>query len=246
MSSLINRVIKHFRAKKVARVTKLLLHNDKSQGFWPWLEQGKVTKKEANKFFLGAILDYQIPADKAWENARRLTEDIFKDPEDLWGLIVSLSLEEWMKRFSDYSLHRFPKAHERVWRIGNDLVRSYNSDARNVWIGKSANEVIDCLNELKVGEQLARMIVGALIDTGQIEGVSDVKADIHVTRVLGRVFKGERFSPKEAVDYTRKMMPENPWTLDQPLFWLGKTLCSSTPKCFECYLSKECMYYNSR
>ena len=60
------------------------------QGVWPWLTEISATGRSsrdkilANKFMLGAILDYQICAEKAWENARRLAEDILGDPKQLW------------------------------------------------------------------------------------------------------------------------------------------------------------------
>ena len=43
-----------------------------------------------------------------------------------------------------------------------------------------------------VGPQLSRMTAGALHDTKQIVGPGELKADIHVRRVLGRVFTGDR------------------------------------------------------
>ena len=155
------------------------------------------------------------------------------------------SKEEWMDKFHEYSIHRYPKAHERVWRIGSDLIRLYGGDARNIWNGQTIQILLDRLNEIKVGEQIARMIVGALCDTNQIIGVSDVKADIHVRRVLGRILKGDKLSSEEATAETRKLFPENPWILDQPLYWLGKNVCLSKPKCYECYLQRECTYFKA-
>jgi endonuclease III len=91
------------------------------------------------------------------------------------------------------------------------------------------------------------MVVGALIDTKQIEGVSDVKADLNVRRVLGRVLKNRILTAEEATEVTRKMFPDNPWLLDLPLYYAGKDYCyASDPDCDECYLQKECKFSKGR
>jgi endonuclease III len=99
---------------------------------------------------------------------------------------------------------------------------------------------------MKVGEQISRMIVGALCDTEQIQGSGDVKVDTHVRRVLGRVLRGSPFTLSEApiaLEKTREMWRENPWLLDEPLYSLGKQFCyASNPDCDDCYLQKECTF----
>lgn len=233
---------------KSQRVAKLLLNNRKDDDIEFWLgKNGQIAdKKSANKFLLGSILDYQIRTETAWENARRLAEDILGDPDDLWGCITSNSKSQWISKWNEYSLHRFPKAHERIWRIGNEIVTRYDSDARKIWADQTPVIVLERLNQLRVGEQIARMIIGALCDTRQIVGSGDVKADIHVRRVLGRVLIGELLSPDKAIEITRGMKPENPWLLDKSLYLIGKSFCSaSNPRCDKCYLSHECTFYNT-
>jgi endonuclease III len=136
-----------------------------------------------------------------------------------------------------------------VWRIGNEIVAKYDGDARNIWKGQSPDVVLGRLLELRVGEQISRMIVGALIDTEQIKGSGDVKVDIHVRRVLGRVLRGEGYSVKEVrivIEKTREMYPKNPWMLDKPLYELGNYTCkAANPDCQNCYLRKKCAYYKN-
>jgi endonuclease III len=233
---------------KLNRITKVLLKNrNEIEGFWPWLSDlnGRyANKKRANKFLLGCILDYQIPADTAWENARRLAEDILGDPNGLWNWISNFSKKRWMSRIKVYRLHRFPKAHERVWRIAKEIVTRYDGDARKIWKKQTPYTLFKRLNELRVGKQIANMVVGALIDTGQIKGVGDVKADVHVKRVLGRVLKGDSLSQDEAIEMARKMYSKNPWLLDQPLYLIGVKFCFATnPNCGSCYLKSECTFY---
>ena len=238
---------------KARNVAQILLENRDGEDtdFWYWLRPNQpVSQKDANKFLLASILDYQILAEAAWENARRLAEDILGDPEDLWREITSVTLPEWMSKRTEYSLHRFPKGHERVWTIGKRIVQQYEGDARKIWGNQSIDAILYRLSDLRVGEQISRMVAGALIDTGQITGKGDVKVDVHIRRVLGRVLQGQEFSLQETdkvIELTREMYPDNPWRLDRPLFLLGKQICQAEePECALCYLQAECAYSNKQ
>jgi len=231
-----------------ARIAQALLaHRDTDQHFWEWLVPAQPpSRKAANKFLLACILDYQVRAETAWRNASRLAEQILGDPDDLWGAIASASLEQWNSRRKEYSLHRFTKGHERVFTIGQKIVAQYAGDARNIWQGQSIDATLYRLYSLGVGEQISRMIVGALIDVGLLDGKGDVKADTHVRRVLGRLLHGREFPAdraQEAVDSARRLHPENPWLLDRPLYRLGKSVCTaSAPRCGDCFMQPLCAY----
>lgn len=187
-------------ATKDRRIAQLLLENRwYEDGFWPGLIKGKpASLKNANKFFLACIIDYQQRPNQPWESARRFAEDILNNPNDLWHRITSVSLSKWQSKRREYGLHRFPKAHERVWRIGKDIVTYYGGDSRKIWMGQPPDIVLHRLNKMRVGEQISRMIVGALCDTDQIQGHGDVKVDTHARRVLGRVLRGNPYSLSEA------------------------------------------------
>ena len=186
--------------KKAQAVAQVLLKNrgGEDPDFWGWLKPNQpASMKDANKFLLAAILDFQIPAETAWRNARRLSESILGDPDRLWHEVTRISLSEWTSKWKEYSLHRFPKGHERVWTIGKRIVEQYDGDARKIWSNQSIDATLYRLNDLRVGEQISRMVVGALIDTGQLTGKGDVKVDDHVRRVLGRAVQGREFSSQE-------------------------------------------------
>ncbi|MGO9569854.1 MAG: hypothetical protein ACLP5H_20165 [Desulfomonilaceae bacterium] len=241
---------------KLQRVARLLLLFPRGEAlgpekFWTWLGKGiQPSKKDANTFLLACILDYQMRAHTVWENTRRFTEDVLHDPDDLWGVITKHSEAEWKSKFREYKLHRFPKAHERVWHIGKDVVTHYEGDARKIWEGQTPAIVHERLMKLGkhgVGLNIANMIVGALLDTDQIDGTGDLKADTHVRRVLGRVLLGREFKAdesSEAVKMARKVYPVNPWLLDQPMYFHGQSVClKSDPKCKTCYLRAECAFF---
>ena len=232
------------------RVKRLLLSNRQEHpaGFWSWMSQLEgqpADKKSANKFMLACILDYQMRYQIVWENARRFAEDDLGDPADLWDVITSIPQSEWESEAyrQRLSLHRFPAGHNRVWRIGRRIVEEYQGDARKIWSGEPANVVVKRLERIGVGPQLSRMTVGGLMDTEQIAGCGDMKADLHTTRVIGRVFEGAKVSEAQAHHIAESMLTGDTWQLDFPLFQLGLNVCKATdPRCSECYLREECCY----
>ena len=233
---------------KHQRVRKLLLDHRLQGGLgWRWLSDlkgRKADKKSANKFMLACIIDFQMRAHSAWENARRFAEDELGDPKDLWETIIDIPKWNSDSVRKHYGLHRFPKAHERVRRIGKDIVKHYQGDARKIWKNQAPDEILKRLTAMRVGPQISRMIIGALDDTKQISGACDPKADIHVRRVLGRVFTGQVFSADDAHRIAKQMKPRKSWKLDNPLYRLGQSKCKKiNPDCAGCYLRKECKYY---
>ena len=80
--------------------------------------------------------------------------------------------------------------------------------------------------DLGAGDQISRMVVGALRDCGQLTGTaSDVKGDVYVCRVLGRAVLGEATDPETAVRLARQLHSADPWQLDAQLWDVGKSYC---------------------
>ncbi len=212
---------------------------------WPWLDEIPLSMRNANKFLLGAILNYRMPADVVWRNARRLAEEILGDPPRLWNHIVeSYNKEEWDSKCLEfnlpYNLHIFQAARRRIWRIGSDIVRLYDGDSRKIWQGKTPGDALIALEGLRCGPAISRMIVGALITCNHLTGRSDVKPDAHVKRVLRMVF-GKQLDSSTAIQLCRKIHPDNPWELDLALYDIGKTYCHpSSPYCEDCPISRIC------
>jgi endonuclease III len=204
----------------------------------PW------SKKLANTFLLCCLLDYQIPSEVAWRNGYRLIEDILGDPDDVWRAITSVTDSEWKSKRDEYKLHRFPVGHNRLWRIGRRICDKYEGDARHIWKGKYPPAALEMLSGLGAGDQISRMVVGALRDCGQLTGAtSDVKGDVYVRRVLGRAVLGEPTDPEMAVRLARQLHPTDPWQLDAQLWYVGKSYChAGDPTCSQCYLAPHCAY----
>lgn len=213
---------------------------------WLGLSDVPLTQKGANKFLLGAIIDYQIKADKAWSKAEWLAEQHFNGANDIWILILSYTPEDWFAFCKANSVHRFPKAYERIQRIGRVIEDKYLGDARSIWSGASGEEVRTRLIELRMGKQITNMVLGALFDTLLLKGPLDVKADLHVTRVLGRALLDKEIKPLQAIQYSRQIHPENPWLLDSKLYHVGMAFCKKTqPLCMVCSFESICLHRES-
>jgi hypothetical protein len=214
------------------------------------LEGRECSKKVANRFLICCLLDWQSDADVAWKKGEDLVDKLEKlgDPENVWVIISSSSKETWDSKYEEYGRpHRFHGGYKRLWGIANDICARYDGDARNIWSGRTPFEALIHLWALGAGDQISRMIVGALRDCGQIRGDSgDVKADLHLRRVLGRAVYGEEISGADAakvIQLTRNLSAD-PWQLDLPLWNVGKSYCRPTgPNCPSCYLRPHCVYY---
>lgn len=233
-----------------AIVTALL--NDSEEDPAPmWgdvLHAGRPPKRDANKWFLYCILDYQVHVETLSKQVKHFAEEHLGDPADLWQCITTRFKTGAALRKAAPSLHRFPAAFDRVIKIGRELVRRYDGDARRVWEGRSYTEVLDRLADLRVGQQISHMMADWLARLGYItaDGPCDVKADVHVRRVLGRCLYGRELSADEAIAETRRLHPRNPSDLDSPLWGLGRDYCYKTaPDCDECPLRRHCDHYRA-
>lgn len=237
------------------RIRNLLLKhrsNIANEYEFPWLDEKPLSMTNANKFLLGAIIDYQIPANVAWKNAEELARLL--GPGNIWQTIVNIPEEKWLCLRKDDGgyFHRWWEAKnersiaKRIRRIATNIIHKFSGDARNIWKDKIASEVYETLrNDVKVNlsnsDATINMIVLALLTYGQIKGTGNVKADLHVRKVLSRVF-GKEVGPNLAIELTRAILPINPWQLDLALYDIGKKYCDPHyPICSECPLASECL-----
>ena len=198
---------------------------------------------------LVCILDYHAPAHKVIENATRFAEHDLGDPPWLWNTIVSTprwNSERVRQRHEPLHPRYRKRGHARVGRIACDIVEHYGGDARNIWKGQAPKSVVSRLEHLGAGKKISRMIVLALLEAAQISGPATLAPDIHVRRVLGRVFTGKTVSPDNALEIATAIAPRSSWKLDGPLWRLGKRICRPRrPHCLECYLHPQCNYARS-
>ena len=237
--------------KKVKQVLLKIRESSSKEFEWPWLDKKPLSMKNANKFLLASSIDFQMDADKVWRNSSKLTEEIFGDPERLWDYILQTypTKEKWKSFLNDqkqkgFSIHRFDWVVKKVWDIAKIMKDNYDGDARKIWNNfDSFEKILDNVKNVfgKNSSTISRMVVLALKDSDhiQIKG-TDLKPDLHVQKVLSRIY-GEEVNEREAIEIARRINPENPGILDNPLYYLGKEICKSTnPKCSVCFLKEVC------
>lgn len=241
---------------KEQEIAKCLLERRDDKEFWYDIEDrlkgGANKKTEYNRFFFIAIMDRQMKAEKVVKNADNLIDNYLHNPENLWAAIRNTNRETWDKWWEEGKFHRFCDIVCDEQYENADIMKRYDDDARKIWEGcKNASDLQKRLTEFRgVGPAIANMIIGGLFDLKEIDSKKidpkelDVKSDVHVCRVLGRVFTGKEFTTEEAAKKARQIHPENPWNLDRPIFTLGQDYCHATnPKCEDCYLKTHCEYY---
>jgi hypothetical protein len=219
--------------EKYQQIRNLLIqyaYNIKDDYEAPWLDEKPLSMKNANKYFLWAIINYRVKHETAWDpkdNVRKFVEGYLSDPFSLWDSLVKNYTEaEWASKKKEFHLHYLSAAHDRIWRIGNDIVNFYDGDTRMIWDGKNSYEVSITLEKMRCGRKITDMIVGHLKNYGLIMGKGDIAADTHVCTVLGRIFfANPDLQPDSARQLGRKICPNDPWEIDLALYDIGKYYC---------------------
>jgi len=241
--------------QKIGVRKELLKYARKLEIYWPGLSESKgrlPSQKNANIFFLTAITDYQINAERHLTETKKFVQEKIPDPKNLWQWITAHSFNQWKGKWKAYHLHpRFPEAHNRVWKIGKIIIERYGGDARKIWKNQSPKEIETRIYRLVGGKAIPRMILGALYDNEQIASCTlDVKPDVHVVTVLFRLLFGSKKvivnneTINDTIAITRQIYPKNPWKLDAPLYRIGLNYCTAnSPQCSECPLKGVCVFY---
>lgn len=229
-------------------------HEPKDPLKW-WGEIAIYTSKEeaeqkriANAFLLSCLLDYRR-REKFDDSGVAVSKFFSENPEfrdDVWRKICETPYETWCSK--KYKLHRESKPHNRLWGIAEAITYWFGGDARLIWKDRDAFSTLTRLYWLGAGEQISRMIVGALKDCGHVEGKCDPKADVRLCRVIGRFIRGDGIDPASAftaIRICREIHPSDPWELDGPLWLLGETCTDAKPKCTECGLNERCRYFQT-
>lgn len=231
-------------------------------------------KKTANLYFLCCSVDrFPRPWEEAWDKGKKFVLDTFGNPENLWNEIVKVPESVWKTeaKRKELNIHPYQRVHDGIWDSAKRICNEFEGDARKIWRkgdpnvewGKndefSRNEILNHLEyvlfnrkEYSGKTQMPRWICGCFYKEGQIDGPFDPKADIHVVRVVGRVFYGLLEMKKEcgkraeniAIHTCRMVYRHNPFLLDEAIFFKGnKEGCiANTPDCINCSWGSFCLY----
>ena len=207
---------------------------------------GRMTRAEANAFLCACFLEYRSEKTDVWDNVAYFTEEILNKTEKLWHEIVYHTREGWDDRFFDYNLHPEPKIHARLYQIATLMVRFYAGDGRQIWTGyeDDPETVYKRLLLLRIPRSTACLVIGTLKDLGYVHGPFDIVGDIVDSRVLGRMICGDgnSITPIKARRLARMLSPEDPWSIDRPLYMIGTTWCGPGPKCRACPVKISCVF----
>jgi endonuclease III len=142
---------------------------------------------------------------------------------------------------------RYTRDAPRTIRAISRLVcDAFGGDATKLWQNKSATETKRLLLAIPgIGDGIASM---ALILLERCRGIRfpdwsfmDVKADVHVQRVLYRLGVAKALDPKEAIAAAQQLNPDYPGALDPPLWIIGRCWCKANdPACTNCWMTDVC------
>lgn len=221
----------------------------KSPNFDSWngvsAESRELLSKNPNAFFIGALFDYWIKSDKAWEA-----------PYHLKNRLGHLNINKISKMVEEeLAVHIGPNKHRKAIHTHHNkmagrlisacilLMEKYEGNAENIWKRDQNIEVVKSnLREFNgIGQKIANMFVNLLnITYGVVlKGWSevDVAVDRHVARVFLRTSlidsEQEKKIYKEAnvkrgvILSARELSPKFPGALDRPAFEIGKYWCTA-------------------
>ena len=201
---------------------------------------------DLNAFIIGLISDQSVKAEIAWslpyKLANRLGNFNFKE---ILNMYDEKDLENIIREKP--SLHRYPsRMANYIYNAMSDIVHKYNSQAKNIWDGKSAAEIVDTLEKFK-GISHKKASLGTLIlvrdlgiDILDMENI-DIAYDIHIRRLFLRLGLVNDDVQDEILAEARKLYPEFPGRLTTAFWTLGREVCHpSEPACLICPLYNCC------
>ena len=211
------------------------------------------TRKEANHFFVGVMLDRIVKTSVAWNSGKLIVTEYGDGKTDFWKRIRGIKrdeLHEFMKSGNnEKALHVYHgEMTDNLQRAAGLMFEEHDGDPRKIWQRKR-NDVKEVKRRFQefhgIGEQLASMAVMILIrDYGELGGEESFpclvpKEDVHTKRVFRRA--GLTDGKQTVVDIAKELNLDFPAILDEPAWIIGRKYCSkSNPNCEECPITRVC------
>ncbi|MDA2980120.1 MAG: hypothetical protein O3B42_10240 [Actinomycetota bacterium] len=196
-------------------------------------------------FLVGVIVDYQMPAERAWTLPYKLKRRL-----NGWGATYVANHPEEVEAAFKQSpkLHRFPTQTPRFVVAGAERVLAdYGGDAAAIWSDepKAADLQQRFRAFMGISQKKAAMAVEILerdlgVKVSELSG-SDVAYDVHLRRVMLRTRLATDDTVAHMVGVARSLHPTRPGELDFPLWDIGRQWChKQNPECAECVLAEIC------
>ena len=187
-------------------------------------------KEYPHLFLLGAVMDSQILADKAWKIPYKIAEELGgKD----FPLFCSKDLNWYINIFKSKKLHRFNVEMSKAFYLAIEKIKNdYNGNAANIWNDNPsmAELILRLLEFRKIGIKIATMVANILFRECNVKlqdtCILDISPDVHVKRAmyrLGLLPTIKNVNIKNIEQYVvicaaKSIYPEFPGVLD-PVFW---------------------------
>jgi uncharacterized HhH-GPD family protein len=196
-------------------------------------------------FLVGVIVDYQMPAERAWSLPYKLKQRLGG-----WGpgYLVANPKEVDAAFKLPPKLHRFPTQTPRfVVAVAQRVLDEYGGDASAIWSDQPTAAVLqERLREFTgISQKKAAMAVELLerdlgVTVRDLSG-SDVAYDVHLRRVMLRTRLAQMDNAAHMVGVARALHPSRPGELDFPMWDIGRQWChKQNPECDTCALSSVC------
>lgn len=211
------------------------------------------TRKEANHFFVGVMLDRMVKASVAWNSGKLIVREYGGGEMDFWKIIEAINrdkLHEFMKSGDGgKALHFYHREMtDNLKHAARLMLEKYDGDPRKIWQVEK-NDIEKVKRRLRefhgIGEQLASMAVMILVrDYGNLGGKKSFpflvpKEDVHTKKVFQRTGLTKR--SQTVVEVARELNPDFPAILDEPAWIIGKEYCfKNNPNCKECPITEVC------
>ena len=197
-------------------------------------------------FVLGAIMDRQIDAERAWLIPYKV---MFELKDFSFASLQKVNLNKIKNIFIKHNLHRFNEKMAQNFYLAVQRIHNiYNDNASNIWNDNplSATVVKRFLEFNGVGIKISTMAANILVRNFKVHMNDhiciDTSPDVQVSRVFRRIGFIPKNSKKELLIYTaRELYPKYPGIFDTLCWEIGKNWCRpKSPKCGKCYLEKYC------
>jgi len=206
-------------------------------------EVGDFLMGNSNALLFGAIFDFQIKLEQAWQAPFDLARRLGHFDLAQIARMRPSHLETYIRGGgSEHALHRFPgRLAQRLISASRRLLQEYEGNAENIWPdAMQVAEVIDRLDAFDgIGQKIARMMARLLVSYFGVRLTHWEKLDIAVDRHVARFFLRTGLVVRDPGTYgvaevadevtlsARRLCPSFPATLDEPAMDIARNWCTA-------------------
>lgn len=209
-------------------------------------EEKEFILNDLNAFIIGLISDQSVKAEIAWSLPYKLANRLGTfDFNEIIKKYDATNIETAIKEKP--ALHRYPNRMSLyIYEAIKRIISNYNSKAENIWNGKTAEQIVNELEQFKgishkkasLGTLiLVRDLCANIIDKENI----DIAYDIHIRRLFLRLGLVDEDIQEKVLEAAKKLYPDFPGKLTTAFWTLGREVCRPTdPACLICPLFEVC------